>query len=132
MRYLLLLVLATLALAADPDPAPARKAAEAWLPLIDSAQYDQSWDQAGRNFRAAVPREKWAEAAAQVRKPLGKFKLRTFALSQFMKDPPNAPPGDYYLLQYNSDFENKAGATETVVLMNEEKNVWKLAGYFIK
>lgn len=132
MKVFLLVLFTLLTFAAEPDAAPARKAADAWLPLIDSGKYAESWEQAGTNFRQAVPKEKWAEAAAQVRKPLGKFKLRTFSLAQFMKDPPNAPPGDYFLLQFNSDFENKAGATETVVMMNEEKNVWKLAGYFIK
>jgi len=121
-----------LAFAAEPDPAPARKVAEAWMPLVDSAQYAESWEKAARSFRDAVTKDQWTDSASQARKPLGKFKLRRWVLAQYMKDPPNAPPGDYLLLQYNSDFENKLGATETVVMVNEEGKVWKPAGYFIR
>lgn len=131
LRVVLLTLLTLSLIAAEPDAAPAREAALSWLPLVDSAKYPESWTHAADSFKAAVTKEQWAAAAETARGPLGKFKSRTFALAQFLKDPPNAPAGDYFLLQFTSDFENRFGATETIILVQQGKS-WRTAGYFIK
>ena len=132
MRTLAIWSICVTLLAADPDSAPAIRAAERWLPLVDRAQYDLSWERAAASFRSGVTKAAWREAVAQARKPLGAFRKRTLSVVQFVKDPPNSPPGRYFILQYDSDFTNKRGAVETAVIVNEDANVWKTAGYFIK
>jgi hypothetical protein len=133
MRILFaIFILAACVAAEPPGVAQARKSAERWLPLLDAAKYAESWDGAADWFRKTVTQEQWKDACAQARKPLGKFKSRSFTLSQYTKDLPNAPAGDYYLIQYTSDFENRNAATETVILVRQNENDWRVAGYFIK
>jgi len=36
------------------------------------------------------------------------------------------------MIQYDTDFEHKAGAVETVVPTLEKDGKWRVAGYFIK
>ena len=132
MRCWMAFLLACALWAADPDPVPARRAAEAWLPLVDSGKYGESWDRAAESFKGAMTKAQWAQALKQSIGPLGKVKSRSLFLTQFLKDPPNSPPGDYYLLQFTSDREYKNGAIETVVMVYEDRKIWKLAGYFIK
>ena len=42
-----------------------------------------------------------------------------------------APDGQYEVLQFDTDFQNKRSAVETVVLAAEPDG-WKVDGYFIK
>lgn len=132
LRMLSIALLAALGLLAQQAPEPVKKSAESWLPLIDSAQYGVSWDRAADTFKKAVTKDKWSDAAKQARAPLGKFKSRTLSLAQPAQDPPNAPPGNYMIIQFNSDFDYKNGAIETVILFEQSKNQWRVAGYFIK
>jgi hypothetical protein len=64
----LLLVLVLVALLTPPPvradeakQAAAVKAAEAWLALIDKAEYDKSWDEAAPAFKEKVPRSQWVQ-----------------------------------------------------------------------
>ena len=132
MRIAIFTFLSVCALAQESTQTPALKAAHKWLPLIDTAKYSESWKQASGLFKKALTEDQWTEACVQARAPLGQFTSRSFALSQVLKDPPNAPPGDYYLFQFNADFQNRNGATETVILVRQSENNWRVTGYFIK
>ena len=48
-----------------------------------------------------------------------------------MKSVPGMPDGEYLIIQFDSDFENKKGVVETVTTMKED-GVWKPMGYFIR
>jgi hypothetical protein len=43
-----------------------------------------------------------------------------------------APAGDYLVLQFETTFEKKAGAVETMTAMREADGTWHVGGYFIK
>lgn len=116
--------------AQQPDSA-ARTAAESWLPLVDQGKYAESWKQASSFFRTSVTAEQWQQALQQVRGPLGRFKSRSILSSKPLRNPPNAPPGDYFLLQYTADFEHRNGTVETVIMARDGKR-WLLSGYFVK
>ena len=45
---------------------------------------------------------------------------------------PGAPDGRYVVVQYDTVFENKASAVETVTPMADPDGVWRVAGYFIR
>ena len=45
---------------------------------------------------------------------------------------PFAPDGDYVLMEYETRFDFKPLATETLTTMKDRDNTWKVAGYFIK
>ena len=110
----------------------AQKAAESWLSLVDSGKYGESWSAAATLFRNAIPQEKWEATIRAVRDPLGKLSSRAFKSADYSTSLPGAPDGEYVVLQYDTVFEHKHAAVETIVPMLEADGTWKVSGYFIK
>jgi hypothetical protein len=110
----------------------AQDVAQAWLKLADSGQYAQTWDQAAAIFKAAITRSDWEKALRAARGPLGALKSRSLKSATFTKTLPGAPDGEYVVMQFDTQFENKAAAVETVTSMHEKDGSWRVAGYFIK
>jgi Protein of unknown function (DUF4019) len=143
MRILVLAVLVASASAsahpvpaADPAENPSEKAAEAsaraWLALVDDGKYGESWDGAAEVFRSAVTKAQWESALEAARKPLGQMVSRKLRSAKVMTDLPDAPPGEYVVVQYDTRFANQASALETIVPMKEKDGSWRVSGYFIK
>ena len=110
----------------------AAAAAEKWLALVDEGKYPESWDEAAGFFRGAVTRQQWQQSLEGVRKPLGKTLKRELASSQYATQLPGAPDGQYVVLQFDTSFENKKSAVETVTPMMDKDGRWRVSGYFIK
>lgn len=134
-----ILLVATLVVLAAPAPADdsaaiaqAQKAASSWLALTDGARYGPSWDAAASLFKAAVTKEQWEKALASARSPLGALKARKVKTATFSRTLPGAPAGEYVVIQYESQFESKASATETVTPMLDKDGTWRVSGYYIK
>ena len=108
------------------------EAAEAWLRMIDERDYSQSWDEAAVLFRNAVNKETWLQQVEAFRRPLGKCTNRKLKGTTYSTTMPGAPDGEYVVIQFDSSFENKMAAIETVTPMKEEDGTWKVSGYFIK
>jgi len=120
--------------AQQPDAsAPARQAAEAWLAVVDSGRYADSWAQAAEAFRGAVSQAAWDSTTRVHRTPLGAVTSRELLGAQPMTNPPGAPPGEYVLLQFRTRFAGRElPAVETVVPMKEKDGPWRVSGYFIR
>ncbi len=103
-----------------------------WLSLVDQGKYSESWDQAAEYFRNAVTKEQWSASLKAVRPPLGKVISRKVKGKQYARALPGAPDGEYVVIQYETQFENKKSATETVTPMLDKDGKWKVSGYFIK
>jgi hypothetical protein len=131
MRLLSLFLLAILLLAAAPPMDQAAPSGEAWLGLIDSSKYAESWSEASSYFRMRVPQQQWAAMAHGVRAPLGALVSRKQQSITFLKTLPGAPDGNYAVLQFQTSFQNKASAAETLTVMIDGDK-WRCAGYFIK
>ncbi len=112
--------------------AAAQAAAESWLGLVDSQQYANSWQTAAAFFKNAVTEQKWEDAAQTARNPLGSLKSRTVKSTTSTKTLPGAPDGDYVVLQFNTTFERKAAALETVTMVRESDGNWRVVGYFVR
>lgn len=110
----------------------ASKIAVPWLELVDSARYDESWTQAATLFRSGVPKQQWQAAAKAAREPLGKLKSRTLKTAEYATELPGVPDGQYVVLQFETAFENKTHATETVTPMLDTDGKWRVSGYYIK
>ncbi len=138
----ILLVLVAWAIAAPArgaDPAAggdrekaAESAARSWLALVDAGKYGESWDAAAAFFQAAITRDQWKHALDKVRRPLGSVSSRKLLGAQFVTDIPNAPKGEYVVIQFGTDFEHRAGAIETITPMKDRDGSWRVSGYFIK
>ena len=119
-------------LRAEAPEDAAQAAAEAWLELVDSGQYEASWKEASTFFRGAVTLEQWDQVLGGTRAPLGSLVSRTIKSRQYAEQVPGAPDGRYVVLQFETVFENKAAAVETVTPMVDEDGSWRVSGYFIK
>ncbi len=103
-----------------------------WLSLVDTNKFDSSWDSAASLFQAAITKEGWSQTIGSVRSPIGALRLRELSSSKFTTSLPGAPDGEYVVFQFNSSFENKVAAVETVTAMRDNDGEWKVSGYFIK
>ena len=83
-------------------------------------------------FKSAVTGDAGTKAAQAARTPLGALRARTDRAQTFLRTLPGVPDGQYVVLQYDTQFSNKAGAVETVTVMLEGEADWKVIGYFIK
>lgn len=118
-------------IAQGTEPA-AQAAAESRVALIDQEQYAASWQAAAASFRNAVPQQKWAEAVGAARGPFGGLKSRGIKSSTATKTLPGAPDGEYVVLQFNTAFEKKAAALETIAMLHDPDGQWRVVGYFVR
>ena len=110
----------------------ASEAAASWLAIMDAGKTTDAWDAAAPMLQSAVTRETWASVGAQARAPHGAVKSRQQASASYTRTLPNAPSGEYVVIQYTTEFANKAGAGETVGPMRQPDGSWKVSGYFIR
>ncbi len=108
------------------------EAAEAWLKIVDSGRYDDSWEEAAAYFQRAVPKENWQSSLGTVRTPLGRAVERRLRSRQYRGELPGAPDGQYVVIEYESSFQNKAAAVETVTPMRDADGRWRVSGYYIR
>jgi hypothetical protein len=127
-----ILVVATLSSAQQPPEELAQAAAEAWLKLVDAAEYEDSWDEAAELFQGAVTKKGWKQAAAGVRQPLGKLVSRKVKSRTYAESLPGAPDGKYVVIQFDTVFEKKATGVETVTPMLDPDGVWRVSGYYVR
>lgn len=110
----------------------ALEVAGAWLELLDSGKYSQSWEEAAEYVKALVNRENWQKTFQGARQPLGKLVSRELKSTRYTTSAPGAPDGQYVIIQYETSFENKASAIETITPMLDKDGKWKVSGYYIK
>ena len=67
-----------------------------------------------------------------VRKPLGQTVSRSLKSKQYQTVLPGAPDGEYVVIQFNTSFEHKRSAVETVTPMKDKDGKWRVSGYYIK
>jgi hypothetical protein len=116
----------------DEAVAQARQAAQEWLAIVDGGQYLKSWDEAATLFKSAVSQPNWEQAVRSARGPLGALRSRQLKSATFARALPGAPDGEYVVIQYDTRFENKAAAIETITPMRDRDGRWRVSGYFIR
>ncbi len=134
-RFLLLTLLLAICSAVQAQQKPeqlAQQSSDAWLALVDSGRYADSWQEASQFFKAAVTKEQWQNAMRGSRDPLGKMLSRKLKSATYTKTLPGAPDGEYVVIQYESSFEHKQSAVETITPMLDKDGKWRVSGYFIK
>jgi len=118
---------------ADTEPtAAALSASMVWLEKLDARDYAATWQSAASTFKAALSVEVWQQASRPVMEPLGSVKSRSKASTTYTKTLSGAPDGEYVVLPFNSRYENKAEALETVVATLDTDGQWRVGGYFIR
>jgi hypothetical protein len=130
---------ATAALPADDALQPSTRddketieASRAWLALLDAGKFGAAWDGAAPYLKSVVTRQKWIAGLTAAREPFGKLKQRApvkFARSHAM---PEAPEGDYSIIEFDSEFANGKVASEQVIWMLGDNQDWHVSGYYIR
>jgi serine/threonine protein kinase len=103
-----------------------------WLSVIDQEHYEASWDYAADSFRKALTRGEWNQRLTSARTPLGETKFRQISTTQTVSNLPGAPDGHYVVMTFNTAFEHKHSAVETVTFEQTNDGTWRASGYFIK
>ena len=101
-------------------------AARVWLALVDKGDWRTSFDAAGKRFREPITLEIWADDNLEVRAPLGTVIAREAVSFQQVA----GQPGSFQMIRFQSDFENRKGVIETVMLEHDAGRL-KVVGYFI-
>lgn len=149
-RFLPLLVIASLLAVARPaaaqeedaPPAPdaAVEAATAWLALVDSGAYDESYETASGILKQSLTAEQWSETITNLKAQLATLETapadsaaapeRTLVQADYTTELPNAPAGEYVVAQY----QRRIGAQPIaeVVVLTLENEAWRVAGYFAR
>jgi hypothetical protein len=110
----------------------AERAARDWLALADAADAAGTWTAAASLFRDAVPEDEWARSLDAARAPLGAVVARTLRAARAAAELPGAPDGEYVVLEFDTRFERKRAAVETVTPMRDADGRWRVAGYYIR
>lgn len=104
--------------------------ARAWLTLVDSGEYDKSWQQTDQVFKTTTPKAKWQTALNQVRVPLGRAMSRTYFSTVKYTSLSGLPNGEYLVIKFKTEFINKEAAIE-VISLSKNSAGWQPLGYFI-
>ena len=131
--------LLALALQSQPASSPTERPAQAsavevevvrsardWLAVVDAGRWDESWRATGEAFRALNTPQAWADASETARVPLGAMVSRT----HLTHDSVPAPPHGAEIVKFETRFDNRPRAIETLTLVREGR-VWKVVGYYI-
>ena len=106
--------------------------AERWLTLVDVGKYSESWQESAEYFRNTVKQDQWEQMLHSVRMPLGKVISRKLKTKTYKTSLPGAPDGQYVVIQFETSFQNKKSAIETVTPLFDKDGRWRVSGYYIK
>lgn len=110
----------------------AQQAATAWLALVDAGQYAGSWGESASLLKQAVSAAQWEKDVRAARMQVGTVQQRALGSSNYTSTLPGGPPGHYVVLQYTTQFTDRANAVETVTSMRDSDGNWRVAGYFVR
>ncbi len=110
----------------------AAKAGLDWLAVVDAGDYGAGWDAAASVMQDGIPKDQFSQQVGAARGPFGAVKSRSFASAEYKTTLDGAPDGEYVILTFETVFENKAAAVETVTPTVDWDGAWKVSGYYVK
>src|SRR5450830_2008184 len=115
----------------SPAVTAAKVSAEAWLKRMDAGDYAGTWDTSSSGMHKEMSKSYWKMLITAIHWPLGDFKSRKFKSAVLQKAPASKPGPDQVVIDYVSQYENKADVKETVTTTLEKDNSWKVSGFNI-
>ncbi|HEV2274291.1 MAG TPA: DUF4019 domain-containing protein [Acidobacteriaceae bacterium] len=119
-----------------PDPhaseeLAAQRQALGFLQYLDQGRYPDSYAYTSRLIRAKLSQAQFGQEVQKARASLGAKQTRKLLNASYATSLPDAPSGQYVVLQYNTDFANKSNAVETLTL-SFENGYWWVAGWYVR
>lgn len=109
--------------------ADSQKSVDAWLALIDSGKFGESWDAGSTTFKMTISRKEWITALDALRKPLGAVKSRKIIDIGNAENPRGLPQGEYMVYFYETQFDNPSKTQELLTLSQERDGQWRVLTY---
>ncbi|QOJ24479.1 MAG: DUF4019 domain-containing protein [Gammaproteobacteria bacterium] len=106
--------------------------ARAWLGLIDSGKYKESWENASPLFKEKTAEAAWIKSITVIRTLRGAVNARYIATAGSTQSLSGFPDGEYVVLQFYTTFAEKGLALETITLAKTQNDAWQIAAYEIK
>ena len=113
----------------DAAPAVALESGQACLALLDGGSYSKVWEGVAATMQSTMSQTDFDKGMQSIRTPLGKMVSRDLKSQKHKTHLPGLPDGDYWVVSYNTTFENKPNVAETLVLALGQDGSWKVAGY---
>ncbi len=121
----------------DEDQTAAVAASEHWLSLADAGRYRECWESAAEYMKQSIRQKEWERSLADMREPPGKAVSRKLKSVQYETGLPGAPcftcfrDRRYFIISYETSFENNTSLTETLTLMADSDGEWRVFDYRI-
>ena len=114
----------------------AKQAASAWLPLVDEGKYERALEKTDSALRDRIQLKDWVAGLSKARTPLGSVRKRN--LQRLFATPvlPDAPEGDYVVVNFRTVFEGREEPADEIVIMAASLKAdgtddWQVVGYYI-
>lgn len=118
------------AAAKPPTPEHAgRVCADHWVRLLDREMYAGGWENASARFRETVPKQTWLRDVEKLRGCLGKATARQVKSCRVAAGAPGAAGGERVTVEFETTFERKEKAVETVVVVRDADGTWRVDEY---
>lgn len=128
-------VLILIAWGCGPSKAQQQQAVTAitpWLELVDSGQHEESWKRTGDYFKRTIPAAAWDDLMRSYRQPLGRTLSRSMKSVRQESSLPGAPDANYIVVKFDTVFERKKKAVETVITIAGENGMFTVVGYYVE
>ncbi len=112
------------------DEDAARQSVDAWLSLIDAGDFSGAYAATGSFFREGVTAEEFHNNMEERLALLGALESRTLSSTQRLTTIPDAPPGDYFVFEFDGVYELRPNARERVTAM-AESDEWPVVGIYL-
>ena len=100
--------------------------------MADDGKFDYCWETASSFFKKTILKDKWVKKIKNIRPAFGKTLSRKIKKTKYLTSLPGAPDGEYVFIQFETSFDNKKSAIETITPMLDIDKIWKVSGYYIK
>jgi hypothetical protein len=108
----------------------ATAAIDAWVKLVDEAQYPTAWEESGAWLKQVEGKDAWVKQIGAIRNAYGPLVSRTVKTVDYKSQIPRMPPGIYVTITYDSSFANVKDAYEEIGATYEDKQ-WRPLGYYV-
>ena len=112
------------------DEDAARQSVDAWLSLIDAGDFLGAYEATGSLFRESVTAEEFRISMEERQTLLGALESRTLSSTQRLTTVPDAPPGDYFVFEFDGVYELRPNARERITAMSESDE-WPVVGIYL-
>jgi hypothetical protein len=128
---LLALTFAALPLQAEPIRSEklAETAAAEWLQLVDQGKAAESWQALASASRQQTGQLKWRLGFAMAGRKFGSLNARKLRSAQTSDKSPGGRPGEFVLLEYDSNSTKIGPVVEKLTVMHDSDGQWRVAGY---